>query len=665
MNLQVCMRSGRLSFKILLIILLFIFRASFSLASPPTDSIALMQKAIIAQKTIDSADFSRFAKACIKRHEVNILMNTYRQVLEKGQKDMTISDLSFLYELNNGIDTNNLNENSVYICYDIGRIMNRYHLDSVASLVYNQRGISFAIKINDVCLTVKGYFSIAAYYMNIKHDLLKVNEYDELACELLRKSHKNGILDCNVDDNMGSAVLYYYLEDFAKGIEYLDKSIASVKLINKPQRLFDLYCRRAFFESEEEKYDKALKTLDTAHAVIQNQPNTDRMMNFLMADSFNVYVKLADYDQALLLSKKIILKKLDGDDDEYYEYLLHLVKMNTHFEQYTEAKQNIDLYTASLKAWNIQRWRNAYDMKYTLSKAQNNTVDALKYFEAYTRYNDSVHHQRRNFAVIAQQIKYQTLQKEEALKLQIIATHAEKQKANFIIAVSVALCLLLLLLLVYRRNKGLQEKDRLSKSFAKALIQNTEKEQHRLANELHDGLGQELLLLKNSLVHEQDDIKAGKVGDIIESVRGMARELYPPLLEVVGLKSAIESQLQKIDEQESIFISSEIEYSGELDNHTKLQVYRIFQEALTNVLKYAQATSVLVALKEDKGLIILTIKDNGVGFEMDEKDKGMAGFGLQSMKQRAESINGILRIHSAKNKGTEITLTFKNDNINS
>ena len=105
-------------------------------------------------------------------------------------------------------------------------------------------------------------------------------------------------------------------------------------------------------------------------------------------------------------------------------------------------------------------------------------------------------------------------------------------------------------------------------------------------------------------------------------------------------------------------MSAEIDYNGTLDKHTQLQVYRIFQEAMTNVLKYARATSVLVKLQEENGTVTLTVKDNGAGFDTEAQQRGLTGFGLQSIRQRADSINGVLKIAAEKNKGTEITLTF-------
>ena len=640
----------------LLIVFVFIFFAAP--ASAATDSLRNFQKILLGQKKTDSASFYTFAGRCLEKGDGNILMSTYRQLVESGQKDMVSNDLVFLRALNSKVDTNKLNENNFYVCYYLNRIVTKYHSDSLLPLQYAEQALAIAVKLNDVCLTAKAYFSVGSYYMNIKHDLLKASESHDQLNDILKKNHKNGIIDCNVDENIGYSVLYYYLEDFAAGLEYINKSIASVKLIKKPLRLFDLYCRRSFYEGELGHNDKALATLDTARMVAKELPNSADLYNYLSADTFNIYIKTGDYERALPLSKRVVLARLDGANDEYYDYLISLVKLNIHFGEYPIAEKNTDLYISTLKPWNIQRWKNAYEMKYTLSKAEHKPAEALKYFEAYTLYNDSVHHQRQNFAVIAQQIKYQTRQKEEALKLQIAANLVQEQRSNFIIAVTIAICLLLLLVLVYRTNTGLREKERLSKSFAVKLLQNTEKEQHRLANELHDGLGQELLLLKNSLIQDADNVKAAQVGDIIENVRGMARELYPSLLEVVGLQAAIANRLQKIDEQESIFVSAEIDYNGTLDKHTQLQVYRIFQEAMTNVLKYARATSVLVKLQEENGTVTLTVKDNGAGFDTEAQQRGLTGFGLQSIRQRADSINGVLKIAAEKNKGTEITLTF-------
>ena len=628
-------------------------------ADPPQNALEQTQKIIVNQPTVDSSLFYSFAHDCLNSGSVDLLMNTYRQITETGQKDFTPTDIPILKEMCLKFEHKPLNENSFHILYFTGRVLMRYHLDSAGAYKWFDDAISIARKLNDNCLLVKGYYGLGSYYMNIKHDILKTNECLETVDELLKKNHQNGIIDCNVDINVAYSVLYYYLEDHAKMIEHLTKSIATVRFINKPQRLFDLYGRLCVSQALLERYNDALHSLDTAEQIAQTQPNKTTLLNFTLAERINIFIAENKFDSAQLLSKGVDIERLKiGKNDEYYDYMRSLIKMNINFNQLTAAEKNIELYKSSLKGWRLQRWESYYEFQYLLSKAKGNNAEALNYYEKYNMMDDSVHHQKQNFAVLSEQIKYHTREKEEELKLQIAANVIQSKNINLIIAGSVALSLILLLALVYRINSGLREKEKLNKNFTQKLLLNTEKEQNRLANELHDGLGQELLLLKNGLLAEHNEPRAQMVAEIIESVRGMARELYPALLEVVGLKNAIENQLNKIDQTEDIFISSNIEFNGKLEKTTELQVFRIFQEAMSNVLKYSKATSVYVGLFEQGGVVIMTIKDNGIGFPIGEKLTSLSSFGLQSMQRRAESINGKLTIDSST-EGTEIKLAFK------
>ncbi len=646
------------------ILCFIVFFLCISGVQAAADSVGLLRTKLFASKRVDSAAFQQYVAFCLGQKRFKELVADYRLLLDSAKKDLLKDDQQMLVTLCNNIDTTHIDVNTVFLFDITGRLYTRYHLDNVSALNYFLKSIRIAERLKDPCLIIKGYSGLGTFYMNVKHDIVIANSYFEKIDSVLIKTGMNGISECNVDVNQRRAVLYYYMADYAAGIACLDKSIAVARRYKLPQKLFDIYIRRSNFEIELGDRAKALRSLDTLASIIANEPNADRLTQLINSYRFNIAVQNGEFDKARAMSAGIYPDKLNGTNDEYYDYLFHLAQMNIHFGDYLEAGKNIDIYQSDLKPWNIQRWRCVYQVRYMLNKASGNYKEALKYYEQYTRLNDSVHHQQQIFAVIAEQMKFNTAQKEEALSLQIAINETQSKNTKIIILVFVSICLLLLLALGYRANLELREKERMNRTFTQKLLQNTESEQNRLAHELHDGLGQELLLLKNSLILEHNTDKADMVADIIESVRGMSRELYPALLDMVGLQTAMESQLQKLDLAEDIFISSEIEFDGKLDKFVALQLYRVFQEALTNVLKYAQATSVYVGLKREGDIVKLIIKDNGVGFDVDEKNSSTASFGLQTMQRRAESINAQLKISSVKNKGTELSLDFPyNENI--
>ncbi len=96
-------------------------------------------------------------------------------------------------------------------------------------------------------------------------------------------------------------------------------------------------------------------------------------------------------------------------------------------------------------------------------------------------------------------------------------------------------------------------------------------------------------------------------------------------------------------------------FKGRLPSNIEVALYRVVQEALTNVIKHSKATSVLVSMRREDGLLIVTIKDNGRGFNMDEVLKSKErGLGLFGMRERMSTIGGELEINTTPDQGTEV-----------
>lgn len=641
-----------------LLFLLFTWHVSYGAGR---QALSDLKDRLMQSNKADSADLAVFADECFKADSSGLFITTYKTLVSAKKWSRSPADLPLLERMYETIDTTRPKETDIVICQMILRIYGLEHLDPDKPFAYLTTAKACARRLNDKCLMVsvyKGYFNI---YADLKHDMLKT--YETLI-ELQTYARKNSIdlrKDCGLKINMAWAAVYYYLQDFDKSIDYLAKEIREAPLQASRADIFDLYVRKAIIELERSGYTASLIALDSAHHTIRNEKDQKEYLNFLYADSFNVYVEMGDIERAAKLKDKIDISTLGKENDEFYDHAYRLIKYYTYTKNYKEAQQLASVYKMGLKPWNIQRWKNYYASSYKLNSAMGNAQQALSDYERYTVYNDSVHHQTKHNAVLAQQIRYHTLQKEKELDKQMSINEVQSKNIKLIIFVSISVFLLLVIALFYRTNKSLRERAVLNKAFAQRLMENTEQTQTRLAHELHDGLGQELLLLRNGLSLQLDAKHADAVSGIIENVRGMARELYPALLDVVGLKATIENQLQKLDETEDIFVSHEIEMEVRPGRQTELQVYRIFQEAITNVLKYAGATSVYVGLHTQGRQGKLVIKDNGKGFDAEAQMKDPGTFGLKSMQQRAESINALLTISSVPGKGTEIDLIFAID----
>lgn len=220
--------------------------------------------------------------------------------------------------------------------------------------------------------------------------------------------------------------------------------------------------------------------------------------------------------------------------------------------------------------------------------------------------------------------------------------------ASMFTAAAVGLYLLFLKRRQQRKEVLLQE------NFTHQLLEKEEDERQRIATELHDGINHDLLALKNNLLL-QKPVQADDVEDVITSVREVSRNLYPSLFESVGLQASLESLCQRLTAA-GFFTTCDIEYEAALDKRDELQLYRIVQEAMNNVIKHARAEACKLTVRGDKSRLWIEIKDNGVGFDAQKMSEMVSSFGLQSMKHRARAIGANLQWQSSTS-GTIVTLT--------
>lgn len=196
----------------------------------------------------------------------------------------------------------------------------------------------------------------------------------------------------------------------------------------------------------------------------------------------------------------------------------------------------------------------------------------------------------------------------------------------------------------------------------------TEEERRRLARELHDGIAQSLAALNirvklarattDSQVRATDlDEVSGGISDAILELRRMARGLRPPALEMLGLAAAIESHARSVAEAAALELAISTEnITGVLSPDAELAIYRIMQEALSNVIRHSGASQVSIDLELTDRAVVLRIEDDGRGFDPADAENGDRGLGLFGMRERASFIGGRLGIVSRTGRGTRVEL---------
>jgi signal transduction histidine kinase len=205
-----------------------------------------------------------------------------------------------------------------------------------------------------------------------------------------------------------------------------------------------------------------------------------------------------------------------------------------------------------------------------------------------------------------------------------------------------------------------------------ARVHAQEDERRRIAREIHDGLGQMLTAIKFNLEILEDMISAGKeesdriqdmkalLDDVMKEAREISYNLMPSVLEDFGLAPAV----QLLSEQFSGRTGIKVHYHAHniterLAAQTEISLYRIVQESLNNIAKHAEASEVNLQIIRHAGGVRLVIEDNGKGMSKPAADVRMTdkgGMGLVSMRERANSLGGILTIDSMPKSGTLITV---------
>ena len=191
-----------------------------------------------------------------------------------------------------------------------------------------------------------------------------------------------------------------------------------------------------------------------------------------------------------------------------------------------------------------------------------------------------------------------------------------------------------------------------------------EEERKRISRELHDGIGQSLfsfmiqidrMLADHEQLMELQQLRSN-VATMMQDVRSMAWQLRPSVLDDLGVEPAIKTYLDNYTDHFGIKVELVGRLKQRMASTKETVIYRIIQEGLTNVAKYADVDEAVVSFVDQDEQVIIKISDQGVGFNYAELER--TGVGLFSMEERATSVGGTLLVSSESGKGTQLTLTM-------
>ena len=217
------------------------------------------------------------------------------------------------------------------------------------------------------------------------------------------------------------------------------------------------------------------------------------------------------------------------------------------------------------------------------------------------------------------------------------------------------------------REATADERERTRRELLRAVIAAQEAERARVSRDLHDDMGQALtsVLLGLGLIDGQSDPDARQrveelrelVADTLRRARQLAFDLRPTVLDDVGLAPALERLVADMAGRSALVVDAAVdgvpEHEG-LAPEVATVVYRVVQEALTNVVRHAEASSASVAVTVSSGRLRAVVEDDGVGFGATRPDESYLG--LQGMEERAELVGGTVRVTSVPGSGTTVVL---------
>jgi PAS domain S-box-containing protein len=197
-----------------------------------------------------------------------------------------------------------------------------------------------------------------------------------------------------------------------------------------------------------------------------------------------------------------------------------------------------------------------------------------------------------------------------------------------------------------------------------------EDERTSISREIHDELGQSMTALKMDLfwikdkysdhgaIYEKSKAMLSQIDEVIRTVKKIITELRPGILDHLGISAAVEWQAAEFQKMSGIrcgvvTVPEEIILSKELSTN----IFRIFQEILTNVMRHARATHVKVLFEKKDGRVIFNVEDNGKGIT-DKQIFNPSSFGIIGMRERIHAMNGDIRISGAPDKGTSISINI-------
>ncbi len=394
----------------------------------------------------------------------------------------------------------------------------------------------------------------------------------------------------------------------------------------------------------------------------------------------NSYSKLKDYKKA----EEFTLKSLavPGFEAAKGVTLVNLGKIYLETGRYEEAKKILDSAMANTIKYGTRKYQlEAYYRFHELDVKEGNYKNALKNYIDYKSIEDSLLNETKTKQIVQVREQYKSAEKEREILIQraeIAEQSLTIQKRNYQIysLIGMALILGLIGFLFFNqqklKNRQLQKENELKDALIKIETQNRLQEQRlQISRDLHDNIGAQLTFIISSIDNLKYgfDIKNNGLKEKLDHISKFASSTIFELRDTIWAMNKTEIYVEDLESRIANFIEKaglaseniSFNFNSDITDKTRLQyssvegmnIYRIIQEAVNNALKYAKANDIVVDFKSDQTSTIISIIDNGIGFDLSTVKKGN---GIQNIQKRAQDINARVQIESVVGSGTTIRL---------
>lgn len=612
----------------------------------------------------------------------SVAKKTFHYALRYDSLRIATKNMSYLIYFQNNISGNLKEGNRLFLSFlskakkcDDHKILSKFYLEGADSYFYledQKTAIEFYILSEKEAILAGDELQIGLAKMYKGNALSFVGEFSEAS------------------------------KEFQDALQIFQKLNNIHYIISARSSLSDLYSQNLFYDEAKKERGEAISLAEKAgsyghlsafyyNAALDNQSQGDfkeSILNFKKALNAGrktnnpkfyeatpltglviAYAEINDIRQAefhLKEFEKIYRGRLENVKELHFDALMHLAFAKKNYplalkygKEYLNSKSN---------GTNFQNIQYAELFMSKIYEAMGDTDQAYKHFKIHTEIKDSIGKIKKVNALSYYQTLYETNKRDLKIKEQennIILLDAENKLYNQLLLFGgFGLLLIFGIILLARSRNAAKRRQKMQIAFSHDLINAQEEEKMRIARELHDSVGQKVMLITRHSKKYDDQNMQSLATNTLEELRSISRGLHPATLDKLGITSAILAIINEVDAHTDIFFTNEIEnIDPYLSKESALHLYRIFQEILNNIVKHADAKVVSVNIELNKNKIEVIIKDDGKGFEHQEKLKSETSLGMRTLMERARILNSTLEIKSKPNSGTIVILLIPFENV--